>query len=145
MATAKIIKSDDLTVTLGYEDGSFEQIPRSELNLGKFAPDGALLDVYTSGDQKVYTFADKKKNAGGDLMDKVSDQYHSKKKVSKVAYVACAWLLGGIGLHKFISGKWLFGILYVLFCWTYIPMIISFIEGIIAITKPSDENGRIEI
>ena len=33
----------------------------------------------------------------------------------------------------------------VLFCWTYIPMIISFIEGIIAITKPSDENGRIEI
>ena len=45
MATAKIIKSDDLTVTLGYEDGSFEQIPRSELNLGKFAPDGALIDV----------------------------------------------------------------------------------------------------
>lgn len=39
--------------------------------------------------------------------------------------------LGGFGIHKFYMGKIGKGILYLLFCWTYIPGIIGFIEGII--------------
>lgn len=41
-----------------------------------------------------------------------------------------AILLGGFGIHKFYLGKSGMGILYLLFCWTYIPAIIGFIEGI---------------
>ncbi|GAA3343508.1 hypothetical protein GCM10017717_00770 [Deinococcus persicinus] len=42
-----------------------------------------------------------------------------------------AIFFGGIGIHKFYLGKVFQGILYLVFCWTYIPVIISFIEGII--------------
>jgi hypothetical protein len=41
-----------------------------------------------------------------------------------------AILLGGIGVHKFYMGKVLMGILYLLFCWTFIPSVVGIIEGI---------------
>lgn len=50
-----------------------------------------------------------------------------------------ALLLGGIGAHHFYLGNVGLGILYLIFCWTFIPMIIAFIEGIIYLTQ-SDEN-----
>jgi TM2 domain-containing membrane protein YozV len=49
-----------------------------------------------------------------------------------------ALLVGGLGVHKFYLGKTLAGILYLIFCWTYIPGILSFIEGILILTS-SDE------
>ena len=66
-----------------------------------------------------------------------------EKKVNKIAYGILAIFLGSIGIHKFYSGKILWGIVYILFCWTFIPGILAFIEGIIALTKPADEEGNI--
>ena len=45
--------------------------------------------------------------------------------------VILAIALGGFGAHKFYLGKNLWGIIYLLFCWTGIPTIISLIEGIL--------------
>ncbi len=42
-----------------------------------------------------------------------------------------AIFLGGFGIHKFYLGKVFQGIIYLIFCWTYIPSIIAFVEGII--------------
>jgi len=41
-----------------------------------------------------------------------------------------ALFLGGIGMHKFYLGKTGMGILYLVFFWTAIPAIITFIEAI---------------
>ena len=41
-----------------------------------------------------------------------------------------AIFLGGFGVHKFYLGKWN-GIFYLLLCWTYVPVIIAFIEGVL--------------
>ncbi|MDE6881557.1 MAG: TM2 domain-containing protein [Lachnospiraceae bacterium] len=67
----------------------------------------------------------------------------NKKPVSKTAYCLLAFFLGGIGIHKFYSGRIAAGILYLLFCWTGIPAFIAFIEFIIGICKESDSNGMI--
>ena len=67
------------------------------------------------------------------------------RAVNKVAYVVFALLLGGLGIHKFYSGKIGMGILYLVFCWTFIPAIVAFIEAIIALTKPSDIHGNIYV
>jgi TM2 domain-containing membrane protein YozV len=51
-------------------------------------------------------------------------------------------LLGGIGVHKFYMGKVGLGILYVVFCWTYVPAIIGLIEGIIYLTQTDEAFAR---
>ena len=66
-------------------------------------------------------------------------------KVQKGLYIMLALFLGGAGVHKFYAGKWMMGILYLLFSWTYIPIIISLFDVIVAILKPSDEYGRIYV
>lgn len=58
---------------------------------------------------------------------------------SKIAAGVLALLLGGIGVHKFYLGKIGLGILYLLFCWTFIPGIIAFIEGIIYLCSSDEE------
>lgn len=68
-----------------------------------------------------------------------------KNVVNKTTYLLITFFLGGLGVHKFYTGKIGLGIVYLLFCWTYIPSIIAFIEFIIACCKPADAHGRIVI
>ena len=53
---------------------------------------------------------------------------------SKATAGILAILLGGLGIHKFYLGKAGMGILYLLFCWSFIPAIVGFIEGILYLT-----------
>lgn len=53
-----------------------------------------------------------------------------------------AILLGGLGVHKFYLGDTGMGILYLCFCWTFIPAIVGFIEGILYLTKSDEEFQR---
>ena len=57
---------------------------------------------------------------------------------SKVVAFLLAWILGGIGGHKFYLDRVGQGILYLIFCWTFIPLVISFIEGIVYITMDDE-------
>lgn len=52
----------------------------------------------------------------------------------KLVAALLAIFLGGFGVHKFYLGSIGLGILYLLFCWTFIPSMIGFIEGIIYLT-----------
>lgn len=70
---------------------------------------------------------------------------YNKRPVNKVAYMLLAFFLGGIGAHKFYSGKIGAGIAYLIFSWTFIPSIIAFVEFIIALTRTSDEYGNIYV
>ena len=62
----------------------------------------------------------------------------SVTKKSKTAAGILAIFLGGVGVHKFYLGKPKLGLLYLIFCWTYVPVIIGIIEGIIYLSS-SDE------
>lgn len=70
-------------------------------------------------------------------------QQYQAKPVKKVPYVLLALFLGGIGVHNFYAGKTGLGVLYLVFCWTFIPAIAALIQAIIAICKPADVNGCI--
>jgi TM2 domain-containing membrane protein YozV len=41
-----------------------------------------------------------------------------------------ALFLGGLGAHKFYLGKPALGLVYLIFCWTFIPAVVALIEGI---------------
>lgn len=58
---------------------------------------------------------------------------------SRVAAALLAFFLGGLGVHKFYLGRPVWGILYLLFCWTFIPALVSFVEFIVYLCM-SDES-----
>ena len=49
---------------------------------------------------------------------------------SKFVAAMLAIFLGGLGVHKFYLGKTGWGIIYLLLCWTFIPVLIGFLEGL---------------
>ena len=53
---------------------------------------------------------------------------------SKGAAAVLAILLGGLGAHKFYLGQPVWGVIYLIFCWTFIPEVLGIIEGIIYMT-----------
>lgn len=50
---------------------------------------------------------------------------------SKGLAILLALLLGGLGAHKFYLGQPWWGVLYLVFVWTFIPSIIALIDAII--------------
>lgn len=58
---------------------------------------------------------------------------------SKVTAGLFGILLGGIGIHKFYLGSVGWGIVYLIFCWTFIPSIVGLIEGIVYLTMSDND------
>ena len=58
---------------------------------------------------------------------------------SKVTAGILALLLGGIGIHKFYTGAWGWGIVYIVLCLTYIPALVALVEGIRYLTLKQPE------
>ena len=57
----------------------------------------------------------------------------------KLAAILFAFILGGIGAHKFYVGDGIVGIFYFLFCLTFIPCLLGIIDGILFIGMTDDE------
>ena len=53
----------------------------------------------------------------------------ANEKKSVGAAVLLAVFLGGVGAHKFYLGQSGLGVLYLVFCWTFIPSIIALGEA----------------
>ena len=67
------------------------------------------------------------------------------RTVNKIAYGLIALFIGGLGIHRFYAGKWVSGIMYILFCWTGIPSLLAFVEGIVALCRADDGYGNIPV
>ena len=126
----KVIRIKEGTVTIGNEDGSFLDIPVSELDFTPVV--GEMVETFSSGDRTVIY-----RNGKNPALPPKG------KGVNQIAYGLFALFLGGFGVHKFYVGKVGLGIVYLLFCWTFIPAIIALVEGIIAFTKKADAEGNI--
>ncbi len=53
---------------------------------------------------------------------------------SKGTAALLAFFLGGIGIHKFYLNQGGQGVLYLLFCWTGIPMFVALLETLVYLT-----------
>jgi len=61
---------------------------------------------------------------------------------SKTVAALLAFFLGGLGVHKFYLGSPGLGILYLIFCWTFIPAIIALIETIMFLFMSDEDFNR---
>ena len=129
---AKIIKIEGSTVTIGMDDGTIKEV--NTVDCSGFTPAvGIEVDVFSAENKVIVS-----KKA----VPLTANAPHS---VNKVGYVLLAFFLGGIGIHKFYAGHILLGFIYLIFCWTYIPGFIAFIEFIIGLCKTADEKGNIQV
>lgn len=51
----------------------------------------------------------------------------TRRKDPTMGLVLCLFL-GGVGAHRFYLGETMLGILYLCFCWTFVPLVVSLIE-----------------
>ena len=65
-----------------------------------------------------------------------------RPKKDKLTAGLLGMLVGSLGIHHFYLGNIGAGILSVLFCWTYIPALIGFIQGIIFLCMSDEEFQR---
>jgi len=70
-------------------------------------------------------------------MLKIKSQPKARK--SKTVAALLAIFLGDLGIHKFYLGKVEWGLIYIFFSWTWIPMVTGIIEGIIYFTMPDKD------
>jgi hypothetical protein len=65
--------------------------------------------------------------------------YHQKPTKSKGVAAFLALFLGGIGAHKFYLEQPFMGLIYLCFCWTFIPAIIGVLESLVYIFMSHNE------
>jgi len=62
-----------------------------------------------------------------------------RRPARKLTLLLLTLFTGGFGVHRFYLGNYLWGIIYLLFCWTFIPTLLSWIEYIIFIFKSQEK------
>lgn len=156
MRTGRIVKIEGEVITIGMDDGTIKEVRRCDIG---FEPSvGDRVEVYESEDMVMVMEEsdkpnDQNPNGAGiniNMTNSINNTAETaagsgKKVVNKLVYCLLAFFVGGLGIHKFYSGKIGMGILYIVFCWTMIPSLVAFVEMIIAITKKADANGNIVV
>lgn len=67
------------------------------------------------------------------------------KRVSKMAYIALAILLGWIGAHEFYAGRITRGVLGVVFCWTFVPWIVAIAQAVKMARTKAEPDGSVVV
>lgn len=146
----KIIAVSEKIVSIGLDSGKLRDVATSDCNFNPrigdeveiFESDGkVIVSKKDTGLAQPHINNKTEKTPWNDM----DPEFIDGKIVNKLAYALFAIFLGDLGIHKFYAGKIGMGILYLLFCWTLIPGLIGFIEGIIALTKQEDSDGNIVV
>lgn len=145
LRTGKIIKVDSETITVAKTgDNTLEKYDRSQFSFEPQLNDE--VDIYTDEFDVIINKKESKLNIPQPNFSKEGLENDLKPhKVNKIIYLIVTFFLGGLGVHKFYAGKTVLGILYLVFCWTYIPSLIAFFEFLGALFKKEDINGDIYV
>lgn len=161
---AKVLRANINKTKIGMDDGTIFEVDTSLLN---FIPnEGDKVEVFRSDEEIIINKIDSKSKDTNTAerpdpitinninnIDNNNNNYNSinngayeyGRRVNKVVYIALALFLGTFGGHKFYSGQFGKGIMYLLFSWTMIPSILAIISAIKALFTRADQYGYINV
>lgn len=153
---AKIVKVTGAEVTIAHNE-EYIKVNPSELN---FVPQlGDEVEVHkvdeeiivikkdNKGDDKINISIVNENNAVQNQSQVVNTQTTAAglHYVNKWVYVLLAIFFGGFGAHHFYAGYNGKGILYLVLLITGISVILGFLQGVLALFKTPDANGKIMV
>lgn len=153
---AKIIKVTGTEVTIAHNE-EYIKVNPSELN---FVPQlGDEVEIHKVGDEIIVIKTEQKKddkininivnenNAVQNQSQVVNTQQtaYGLHYVNKWVYVLLAIFFGGFGAHHFYAGYNGKGILYLVLLITGVSVLLGLIQGILAVFKTPDANGKIAV
>jgi TM2 domain-containing membrane protein YozV len=63
-------------------------------------------------------------------------------RANRTVFALAAIFLGGLGIHRFYVGQVGKGFLYLVLCWTLIPALVGFVEGVLALARTDQRFGE---
>ena len=69
-------------------------------------------------------------------------QEYDKQSRNPSTALVLALLLGGLGAHRFYLGEMGWGVAYIVFCWTFIPVLVAFVECFFIRSRTKKYNER---
>ena len=149
---SKIVRVVNDIVFIGLGSGQVKEVRRSDCDFEPLV--GLEVEVYESETTTIVHKVHKEEVIPSDKGINIKIENNNTtsgiptyimagKVVNKTVYLVLCFFLGGIGAHKFYAGKISSGIMYIIFCWTFIPVFISLIEFIGTLFKKADLNGNI--
>lgn len=155
---AKIIKITENEVTIAKDNQTFVKVDKSTLS---FIPEvGIEVDLFETEDEIIVNRVSKNDiqdkininitNANNNVNTQTQTQTqtvmavpYGAKAVNKIVYLVIILLFGWIGGHHFYAGKWMKGLMYLIFFATFVPAILAFFSFFGALSQPADPQGRI--
>ena len=153
---AKIVKVTGAEVTIAHNE-EYIKVNPSELN---FVPQlGDEVEVHKVDEEIIVMKKDNKKddkinisivnenNAVQNQSQVVNTQQtaYGLHYVNKWVYVLLAIFFGGFGAHHFYAGYNVKGVFYLILLVTGISVILGFFQGVLALFKTPDANGKIAV
>ena len=109
------------------DDGKRYKFTGADWNIKATPEAGIRVDFEVNDNLALAIYEDPNSNNGYNSNNGSSQ---NKEPKSKTTAGLIAILIGGLGIHFFYLESWGWGLLSILFCWTYIPMISGFILGV---------------
>ena len=67
----------------------------------------------------------------------------NKQAPNRVTAAILALFLGGLGFHRFYLNQPLWGLAYLILCWTFVPAVFAFFEGLYFLFESDEKFARI--
>lgn len=76
---------------------------------------------------------------------KISERFgrKEKKRVKKKTYILLTIFTGFFGGHRFYTGRYILGVIYLAFFWTIIPFMMAVLDLLEVIPMKADEDGMV--
>jgi TM2 domain-containing membrane protein YozV len=112
------------------DNGNRYEFSGSDWKLSTIPEQGTRVDFDADGNKAFAIYLDPTK----------SQQIKTSK--SRITAGLLAIFVGGFGIHYFYIGAWGWGLISILFCWTYIPAIVALVYGVHYLGSVSDEEFK---